>query len=1051
MSIGENDDEIIISTEKGDVYRRCISTNCARTKDGVHVDRDALMLRGGGLGSLQGLATIRSQGVYLLATNNLFDKSSCVFNLYGTGRVLRCSLFELSDVGDCSLFTDTVVNPISVVVDVEKSLVYISDSHLDSIRIFSFDGGSALGRLETHSGSLSKVTSFQLRPGFFAPNSDFTLPPAFEHFAKAGELLTFGLILKDAYNRNLPSTTLLSRRLAITASGSGTLTDGSAVPLRLRGEVVEKAGEVSAKIGITTSGNWTVSIREELVAVPTHFFGSPFLITIGPDETDPTYCKVVTEKMTFIGKAAEFFISTYDKFGNPTQFESDKFKGFIENDKSATEQTLQRIWSPDRAKYEFKFSLAFDRAGLYLVRLQDEKTGIDVANSPFSVTVVLTAEQQERADRNANILDTKTLLIVLGASGVTLFCAIWAVNRLRRFMRKKFVAASKNSIRELVQSNLLCVFDVVVDIFQFRSNLLACEAQKLWVTLAFGSGFLASAAEIGIGLYCLFDVIVVGRVYINDDMSAIYDSMSIAIETTGISKKMFTGISIVRSKTILVLSGIAKKTSWISGRATKIAPTHSSSSAPKESYAFGSNEEFVELVKQRNKYEDEMAQTRRGVYMAFGGLLTALFEDLLQIIVNSYRVVTGCGNDVATTFGSTLSDDNYTWTKADSFMFFNSLKTVFFFSIKLRHFYSVIAKRDRMHELRKLIKEKTEECKANRFMHAMLAEAAPRVPSEQPKDNMVVRGSARLDGNLGQPDYSTSSVSSTNTSQKVGAEETNVSQSVNKKMAAQIVEMLQKISALEKGQGNALDEKTFKRFIDVTMHSVPAVTPDELELRDKALEYSSDKTHSSWKFETIKGASKSNPTVKMFASKGNTDNIVWGKCVGEVDEAPEVVLAFVWHMTSLERLSIHEKRSGNLLRVSDMSEKSRSQIFKCEFVLGLGVRNRRGIGKYTWFELEPGNPSGREGYCVVWESCVSSKDHVEEGFTRNSVEARSKGIYLIEKIEQGRTKFTMVQQATMGGNIPHLVINWMIPRFLSLVVVVQERYKKDKKDKEVGW
>ena len=187
----------------------------------------------------------------------------------------------------------------------------------------------------------------------------------------------------------------------------------------------------------------------------------------------------------------------------------------------------------------------------------------------------------------------------------------------------------------------------------------------------------------------------------------------------------------------------------------------------------------------------------------------------------------------------------------------------------------------------------------------------------------------------------------------------------------------------------------------------------------------------------------------MFTSKRNTDSSVWGKCYGKIDEAPEVILAWLWHMTSHERMAIHDGKNGNLLRVTDMSEKSRSQIYKCEFKVGMGVHNRRTTTKYHWFKLEPGNPSGREGYCMVWEPYyVSSKDYVEEGFTRNSIEAVSKGIYLIEKIANGRTKFTMVQQATMGGRIPLWVISWMIPHFLSLVFVVQEKYKKDGDSKQ---
>ena len=162
-------------------------------------------------------------------------------------------------------------------------------------------------------------------------------------------------------------------------------------------------------------------------------------------------------------------------------------------------------------------------------------------------------------------------------------------------------------------------------------------------------------------------------------------------------------------------------------------------------------------------------------------------------------------------------------------------------------------------------------------------------------------------------------------------------------------------------------------------------------------------------------------------------------------------MTWAWFVTSHERMALHEKDNGNLLRVSDVSEKSRSQIYKLEVKLGLGVNNRRATTKFTWFKLEQGNPSGREGYCVVWEPYdASSKDHVENGFTRNSIEATTKGIYLFEKIANGRTKLTAVQQSTLGGNIPIWVMNYMIPQFLGLVVFVQERYKKDGNGKQTS-
>lgn len=376
-----------------------------------------------------------------------------------------------------------------------------------------------------------------------------------------------------------------------------------------------------------------------------------------------------------------------------------------------------------------------------------------------------------------------------------------------------------------------------------------------------------------------------------------------------------------------------------------------------------------------------MASARRSVFLALGGCLTAVFEDLPQIVVNSYRVVTGCEKDDEMTCRNDFADENYTWTTADSWMFFFTLKSVFFFALKLRHFYKVEAKRLRMHELRGLIDEKTRECQANRVMHATIDEVAAgsndiekgkATEKQKPNDS----GHSRSTWFLSAPKKDDSSEASSDSHR---------SDALYKRLIGENADLKNSLAELKKNRGDELDEKAYKHFIEVTMHHVPVPTQDELENLDRSLSYCGDQMHLGRRFEKIDGASKTFPTVEMFVSKNNVDTHVWGKCVGAIDAAPEVVLAWVWHLTSHERMAVHERHNGTLIRVSDMPERSRSQTFKAEFALGMGASNRRISSKYTWFGLEGGNTGGRGRYCIVWEPHVSAKDH-EKGFTKNSIE-----------------------------------------------------------------
>ena len=1072
--------EVIFIDESGAIQRWCVSPDCD------HLGREKTLLKGidgppevtKSRFAAGGLASIPSRGVYLLIESLSNNVYRCPLESEGSDE-------ELVDVCTVLIY---IIEASSISVDEERSLIYVAAGR--TIKIFLYDG-SYLGRLGEHSGSLIKPNSMAFRPGVFTSISALRFTEANNpstHFV-AGETIAFPVVLRDAYNRELTSETAISEvgRFYISARNNNVLQSDGTVTQITHGGTIRMASDspslLMSEISLKTAGNWTVEVKEG-GRIPTSFAGSPFEIVVRPAVTSPTHCKAIFNRVLVEGDPIEVSVLSHDEYLNPTRNESDVFVAWFEG---GEEDTVPFTFVPEMASSSslsrsggvYLSAKVLKKPGSYLMHVaMFSVTGAsssrreEVDNSPFGITVYAAASLN---DQQSSILDTTTLLIVFGASGVTLLCAIWVVNILRRYMRKKFVTASIDSTRALVQSILLCAFDVAVDIFQFQSNLMACVAQKLWVKLAFGSGFLASVVEIGIGLYYLFHSISIGRVYIHDDMSATYDALceKQAQEEEEAEMNIMSGASVysrlVKETTRRVKATSIRLVKESARRATKIAPTLSPLFAPKtitssvsvlkKSYAFGSDAELVELVKQRMKFEDEMAMARRNVYMSLGGCLTAVFEDVPQIIVNSYRVVTGCGKVDAMTCESKLSDDNYTWTTADSWMFFYSLKTVFFLSMKLRHFHSVKVKRSRMHELKKLIKEKTEECKANRAMHVALADVAPAAfpgarheaivlkcaTKEDNKNNMLsayLEQASDLDGFLGQ--HNPATTSSFATSPEFGAEDMSVLQALNKKLVVENIDLKKSLAEAEKGREEELDEKTFKRFIEVTMHSVPAPSSDELANRDKALSYCGDETHELWKFEKIEGASKSYSTVEMFASKRNTDSSVWGKAVGEIDEAPEVVLAWLWHLTSLERMAIHEKDNGNLLRVSDLSDKSRSQHFKYEFKLGFGIQHRRGLAKYSWFKLEPGkNSSGFEGYCQVWEPDVSSNDHVDEGFTRNSVEATSKGIFLIEKIGEGRAKLTMVQQVTLGGRIPLWAISWMIPNFLSTIVTVQEKFKKD--------
>ena len=257
-----------------------------------------------------------------------------------------------------------------------------------------------------------------------------------------------------------------------------------------------------------------------------------------------------------------------------------------------------------------------------------------------------------------------------------------------------------------------------------------------------------------------------------------------------------------------------------------------------------------------------------------------------------------------------------------------------------------------------------------------------------------------------------------------------------------------KLAQMKYERCEEIDTLAWRHFIDVSIPFTPAPTLAELELRKRSVAYIS----SSIEFRRIKGSLNTYPTVQMFSStEGSFEGgLVWGKCLGDIDESPEVVLAWLWQLCSYERIDVHRKYYGDLVRRTDASELSRSQTFETEYSLAPGIANRRTQTKYTWFQRDASGDtnhqkSGGYLYAIAFEPAVTRKNDANSatgGFSKNSVVAISRGVFLFERITQRSTKMTMVQRADMGGKMQVWVMNSLVAYALSLIVDVQEKFRR---------
>ncbi|GMI19186.1 hypothetical protein TeGR_g6231 [Tetraparma gracilis] len=251
----------------------------------------------------------------------------------GDDKIYEC---PLTSVGiyeiNCEVFANkpqgTSWDPINVLVDPIKRLVFVVDYDFSDVLVLDFDG-AFLTPLASSLGALMQPWAMAQRPGLYAPLSP-SHPPS--SLPTAGEHIEVALVMMDAYNSTVSNSHPTSAHdLALEVSATGFIT-GTNFTTTIAGEILYKKyspahASLTAFIVIPYAGDWSVSVTQGTYNVQ-HFLGSPRLITVAPDATDPASCVVETPSGRSItaGSFFEAIVETFDKFENPTSHPEDSFK-----------------------------------------------------------------------------------------------------------------------------------------------------------------------------------------------------------------------------------------------------------------------------------------------------------------------------------------------------------------------------------------------------------------------------------------------------------------------------------------------------------------------------------------------------------------------------------------------------------------------------------------------------------------------------------------------------------------------------------------------------
>ena len=288
MTFGSDETEVLVTTVDRKVERRCISTSCS-------AGRNKLMLTSSDSNTaLCGIASVSSIGSYFVANGAPIAK------------VYKCNLGaapnkNLEDT--CEVFVASMFDPWAIVVDEVKEIIYVADAVENEIVMFDYEG-TLFGHLGS-SGALNLPSGLAFRPGHYAPVSNILdLTPSMTSIAVAGRLITFPVVLQDSHG-NLITTVDPVRPEYFSFEMEGEITViGDKIPITFYGALVqtEDVSLMRAEVSCNFQGEFTLSIMEEVDAVPTHLNGSPFTLIIIAAETKPSKCVISNPSSVIAGE-----------------------------------------------------------------------------------------------------------------------------------------------------------------------------------------------------------------------------------------------------------------------------------------------------------------------------------------------------------------------------------------------------------------------------------------------------------------------------------------------------------------------------------------------------------------------------------------------------------------------------------------------------------------------------------------------------------------------------------------------------------------------------
>ena len=262
-----------------------------------------------------------------------------------------------------------------------------------------------------------------------------------------------------------------------------------------------------------------------------------------------------------------------------------------------------------------------------------------------------------------------------------------------------------------------------------------------------------------------------------------------------------------------------------------------------------------------------------------------------------------------------------------------------------------------------------------------------------------------------------------------------------------------------------VDQATINYFADVIIPSAPDLTDEEeLDIHECATALGWGSDGHAWK--RLPGTA--NAKIEKFQSTNSDTNIITVKGTAQIDVRAEIVLAWLFHVNSNERIGDHVKANGGTERNWDFDFSSHTCNASIEAVVPL-MKNRTGVVRQVW---QKGWNGDANAYVLAIlphkvEAVTSSETvGITNTITTASTGIRSAGgetslkprltasgsviasywvLFVLESITPEITQITQLNQTdlNLSNSMGDFVANLTAKFALSILNQVQRKYRRN--------